>query len=123
MTKLKSLSQNPERGLARPGNVAPDTSSGTGSKSLPKRSQVTPGDCWDLSSLFVSDESWERAFAKWKGQVTRYAEFRGKLGQSARSLAHCLTFDAQFEIAREKGSGHMRSSRRPRTWPTARISG
>jgi oligoendopeptidase F len=71
-------------------------------KTLPKRSQVRTTDQWDLSSLFPSDAAWEAAFEKWTRQVSGYRRFVGALGDSAKTLAACLKFDADFERAGER---------------------
>ena len=55
-------------------------------KKLPKRSQVKPADTWDLASLFADDEAWEKAFTKWESEIAGYEEFRGKLGDGAKTL-------------------------------------
>jgi oligoendopeptidase F len=71
-------------------------------KALPKRSEVSPADCWDLASLFKSDKDWEAAFKKWEKQIPGYAKFKGKLGSSAKTLASALRFDSDFERAGER---------------------
>ena len=71
-------------------------------KLLKSRSQVNPADCWNLESLFPSDKAWESAFEKWSKQTDRYAAFRGKLGESPKSLAACLSFDANFDREGER---------------------
>jgi oligoendopeptidase F len=71
-------------------------------KLLKPRSQVNPADCWDLESLFPTDKAWESAFEKWSKQIDRYATFRGKLGESPKSLAACLSFDANFDREGER---------------------
>jgi oligoendopeptidase F len=71
-------------------------------KKLPPRSAVKSSDCWDLSSLFKSDAQWETAFKKWEAEIPRYAEFAGRLGDSAKSLAACLEFDLKFDRAGER---------------------
>ncbi|MHC4403724.1 MAG: oligoendopeptidase F [Planctomycetota bacterium] len=71
-------------------------------KKLPSRSQVKPADCWDLSSLFPSDEAWEKAFARWEKQIAGYEQFQGKLGQGAAALAACLKFDVDFDRLAER---------------------
>ena len=48
---------------------------------LPLRAEVSPGDTWDLNSLFPSDTAWEKTFAEWESKIDGYAEFRGKLAQ------------------------------------------
>jgi oligoendopeptidase F len=71
-------------------------------KSLPKRSAVKPHDCWDLASLFKTDAAWEKAFKTWTASIKGYSKFRGNLGQSAKTLAACLRFDADLDRAGEK---------------------
>jgi oligoendopeptidase F len=71
-------------------------------KSLPRRDKVKPEDTWDLTSLFASDTAWETAFKKWEKQIERYEDYRGKLGDDAKTLAACLKFDAEFERAGER---------------------
>ncbi len=73
-----------------------------GAQRIPKRTEVDPADCWDLASLFPSDEAWEEAFARWEAQIERYRGFQGKLGVSARQLARALAFDNEFERAAER---------------------
>ena len=64
---------------------------------VPPRSEVPAADTWDLSSLFPNDAAWEAAFADWAAQADGYAKFRGKLGESADTLAACLRFDTAFD--------------------------
>ena len=71
-------------------------------KSLSKRDQVKPEDCWDLASLFKTDAEWEKAFKKWAASIPGFETFRGKLGDSAKTLATCLKFDADADRAGEK---------------------
>src|SRR5207249_10510927 len=71
-------------------------------KSLPKRSQVKKEDQWNLASLFKSDADWEKAFGKWEGMIGGYAQYKGRLGGSAATLAEILKFDADFERAGER---------------------
>jgi oligoendopeptidase F len=71
-------------------------------KTLPPRSKVKPSDCWDLSSLFKSDDEWERAFKKWESEVPGYKHFAGTLGQSAARLAELLEFDIAIDRAGDR---------------------
>jgi oligoendopeptidase F len=66
-------------------------------KSLPPRSNVPVGDQWDLSSLFKSDAEWETALTQWEAMFDGYAAFRGRLGESAQTLAEMLQFDANVD--------------------------
>ena len=71
-------------------------------KSLPKREQVKPQDCWDLASLFKNDAAWEKALAVWTKSIPGFESFRGRLSESAQTLAKCLQFDADLDRAAEK---------------------
>src|SRR4051794_13025644 len=71
-------------------------------RKLPVRSKVKPADTWDLSSLFKSDDDWEKAFTLWEKQIPRYEKFRGTLGDSAAALAKLFEFDIEFERAGER---------------------
>ena len=51
------------------------------------RSQVKAADTWDLASLFADDAAWEAAFTQWETDIAGYDEFRGKLGDDAKTLA------------------------------------
>ncbi len=69
---------------------------------LPNRSEVPAQDCWDLSSLYASDEAWESDFKKFESQIDRYASFRGKLAEGAKVIAECLTFDLEMDRLAER---------------------
>jgi oligoendopeptidase F len=64
---------------------------------IPPRSEIPVADTWDLSSLFADDAAWEAAFADWSRQLDGYAKFRGRLGESAETLAALLRFDTAFD--------------------------
>jgi oligoendopeptidase F len=72
------------------------------SKSLPPRSKVKPEDTWDLSSLYATDDAWEKGFKKLEKMFPKYETFRGRLGESAKVLAECLDFDEEFERLAER---------------------
>jgi oligoendopeptidase F len=71
-------------------------------KTLPKRGDVKPADTWDLASLFPSDEQWEKEFDRWQKKISHYEKFRGHLSESAKTLADCLKFDADFDRTGER---------------------
>lgn len=77
-------------------------SAATATTTLPSRDQVAPEDCWDLSSLYVDDAAWEADFAKLDKLIAKFEDFRGKLGESAASLASALNFDMEFDKIAEK---------------------
>ena len=65
----------------------------TNVKKLPTRAEVQANDCWDLGSLYADDAAWEKDFEAFGERIAGYAQFRGKLGDSAQTLADCLEFD------------------------------
>jgi oligoendopeptidase F len=71
-------------------------------KALLPRAKVRHQDTWDLSSLFPDDTAWETAFADWSGRIPGFAQFKGKLAESAGALAGCLKFESDFERAGER---------------------
>ncbi|MDH3718134.1 MAG: oligoendopeptidase F family protein, partial [Planctomycetota bacterium] len=71
-------------------------------KRLPSRDKVPAADRWDLSSLFRSDDAWERAMTKWEKQIAGYDKYRGQLSKSAVTLAACLQFDSDLDRAAER---------------------
>jgi oligoendopeptidase F len=71
-------------------------------KKLLPRARVNPADCWDLSSLFQTDDEWDRAFAAWEGEIAGYSRFSGTLGQSARRLAELFEFDITLDRAGDR---------------------
>ena len=78
------------------------TSKNGKAKTLPPRAKVKLADCWNLASLFKRDGDWESAFTKWSEQISGYEQFKGKLDQSASTLAACLKFDADFDRLGER---------------------
>jgi oligoendopeptidase F len=74
----------------------------TATATLPKRQEVPIEHTWDLSSLFPNDDAWRTAFAEWEKMTPGYERFKGKLGDSARTIADCLEFDIQFERLGER---------------------
>ena len=53
-----------------------------------------------------SDAQWEEQFQKLDKQIAGFAKFRGKLGESAKSLAACLKFDGDFDRLAERVGGY-----------------
>ena len=69
---------------------------------LPERSEVAAEDCWDLSSLYDSNDAWETDFARLESMIDTYESFRGRLSESAEVLAEALEFDSGFDRLSER---------------------
>lgn len=77
-------------------------STAAATSTLPNRSDVDPGDCWDLASLYANDEAWEKAFLELQQRLPTFETFKGRLGESAATLAEALNFDSDFDRVAEK---------------------
>ncbi|HIF34948.1 MAG TPA: oligoendopeptidase F [Planctomycetes bacterium] len=64
---------------------------------LPRRDEVEVENTWDLASLFRDDKAWSADLAVLKEKIEGYAQFQGKLADSAKSLADCLSFDVEVD--------------------------
>ncbi len=71
-------------------------------KRIPIRSEVPASDCWDLSTLYSSDEAWEADFKKFEAEIPRYAGFRGRLSEGAEVIAELLDFDLEMDRLAER---------------------
>lgn len=69
---------------------------------LPSRNEVPPADCWDLSSLYASDDAWEADFKIFESRIPRYSDFRGRLAEGAAIIAECLAFDLEMDRLAER---------------------
>lgn len=65
--------------------------------SIPTRDQVPATDKWDLSTLYKSDEDWEKALSSIKPLTEKVVAFKGKLGESSNSLLACLKANEALE--------------------------
>lgn len=71
-------------------------------KTIPKRSALKREDTWDLSKLFSSDTAWERGYKRMEKMIGGFAQFRGKLGRSAKILRACCDFEVAFNRLAER---------------------
>lgn len=68
----------------------------------PKRSEVPLADTWDLTVLFPTDAAWETALGEFESLIAGFEAFRGKLSESAETLAKCLEFDCKLDRLSER---------------------
>ena len=69
---------------------------------LPVRSEVPATDCWDLSTLYASDDAWEADFKKFESEIPRFANFRGRLSEGAKVIAELIDFDLEMDRLAER---------------------
>ncbi len=70
-------------------------------KRVPARSEVDPKDCWDLSSLYPNDATWEEDLKKYKELIPGFETFAAS-SQTPTRLAECLRFDTQVDLLSER---------------------
>ena len=71
-------------------------------KRTPARDRIKPNDTWDLSSLYASDDKWDKAFERFQRQLSGFEQFRGKLAHDVKTLAACLKFDSALDRLGER---------------------
>ncbi len=71
-------------------------------KTLRARKDVPSSDCWDLGSLFVSEEAWEEALKEFEALIPEIGNYKGTLGKSAARLRECLDFFNRLEMLEER---------------------
>ncbi len=69
---------------------------------LPTRDEVAASDCWDLSSLYESQEDWQADFDTLTSKIDTFETFRGRLSESAQVIREFLDFDGEFDRMAER---------------------
>lgn len=79
--------------------------------SLPTRKEIPEQYKWRLEDIYASDDLWEKDFQQVKKLSDKAAAYRGKLGQSARSLLEILQLKYQLQELNEKVYTYARMRR------------
>lgn len=66
------------------------------------RTEIPETDKWDLTHLFADVSKWQEDFAWVQQTYPLLIEWKGKLGESARSLAECLEFEKTIDLKIER---------------------
>lgn len=69
---------------------------------LPTREEIPEQDCWDLTSLFLSDQDWETLYKSLEDRIQGYAPFKDQLHRSYEDFKACLDFDHDMSRNLEK---------------------
>lgn len=64
---------------------------------IPMRDEIPAADKWDLSTLYKSDEDWEKALSSIGPLTEKVVVFKGKLAESSGSLLACLKANEELE--------------------------
>ena len=68
----------------------------------PNRDEIPEADKWDLSHLFSSADKWSEDFAWIQRTYPRLTNWKGRLGESARTLAELLEFEKALDLKIER---------------------
>ncbi len=66
------------------------------------RSEIPESDKWDLSHLFTDVSKWQEDFGWLQRTYPRFQEWKGKVGESAQTLAAVLEFEKSLEQKMER---------------------
>ena len=66
------------------------------------RADLPDSDKWDLTHLFPSVDKWSEDIAWLQQTYPRITEWKGRVGESAQTLAACLEFEKPIEVISER---------------------
>src|SRR5206468_10252204 len=69
---------------------------------VPTRSDIPESDKWNLTHLFANVSKWQEDFAWLRRTYPRFQEWKGKVGESAQTLAAVLEFEKSLELKIER---------------------
>jgi oligoendopeptidase F len=69
---------------------------------VPTRNEIDEKYKWNLKDIYGSDEEWETEFKFVEQNISNYAQFEGRITDSADSLLKCLKFDEEIGIKLER---------------------
>ena len=66
------------------------------------RSEIAESDKWDLTQLFAAVGKWQEDFAWLQLTYPKLQDWKGRVGESAQSLAEVLEFEKSLEMKIER---------------------
>ncbi|HEV2806247.1 MAG TPA: oligoendopeptidase F [Chthoniobacterales bacterium] len=66
------------------------------------RADLPDSDKWDLTQLFADADKWTEDFGWLQATYPRITEWKGRLGESAATLAACLEFEKSLDLKIER---------------------
>jgi oligoendopeptidase F len=65
---------------------------------VPTRSEIPEPDKWDLTHLFADVGKWQEDFAWLQQTYPKLRSWKGRIGESAQTLADVLEFEKSLEL-------------------------
>ena len=80
-------------------------------KKIAERKDIPDDHKWDLASLFISDEDWNKLFDEVERQITVYSDYKGRLNDSIATFKEALDFHMSLtrKIERIYTYAHLKS--------------
>ena len=75
-------------------------------KKIPERKDVDAKFTWDLTQIFADDGEWEKAYATLSGFQSKIESFKGRLGESAKTLLEYCRLEDEISLAVEAVYGY-----------------
>jgi oligoendopeptidase F len=72
------------------------------SSHIPTRADIRESDKWDLTHLFTDAGKWQEDFAWLQREYPKLADWKGRVGESAQTLAEVLEFEKSLELKIER---------------------
>jgi oligoendopeptidase F len=72
------------------------------SLTVPTRADIPASDKWDLTQLFTETGKWQEDFAWLQQAYPKLEEWKGRVGESAQTLAEVLEFEKSLELKLER---------------------
>src|SRR5713226_4503446 len=69
---------------------------------VPIRSEIPESDKWDLAHLFVDVGKWQEDFAWLQRTYPKLQDWKGRVGESAQTVADVLEFEKSLEMKLER---------------------
>ncbi len=69
---------------------------------IPTRAEIPEADKWDLSHLFSAVDQWSESFAWIQATFPRLTNWKGRVGESAATLAELLEFEKALDLKIER---------------------
>lgn len=68
----------------------------------PTRAEIPEADKWDLTQLFADTDKWSEDFAWIQATFPRLTNWKGRVGESAKSLGELLEFEKALDLRIER---------------------
>lgn len=75
-------------------------------KKIPERKDVDAKFTWDLTQIFADDSEWEKAYEALSGFQSKIESFKGRLGESAKTLLEYCRLEDEISLAVEAVYGY-----------------